>query len=172
MSILGEQFLHVLVDSKRRQTGTTSNFTFKIDFPADQQYNRVLVQQVLISQTFYLFQDGTNTFVLSVGGVQYPITIPVGNYTNTTFAAVIGQLLTQTNDKKYSYTCVRARVHIQMVLPEQARINMYLASALRRLRLSHSFSRALSRQKLWALIQQYRRLYLTTDFSTHPFVTT
>ena len=30
MLILGEQFLHVLVDSKRRQTDTTSNFTFKI----------------------------------------------------------------------------------------------------------------------------------------------
>ena len=51
MSILGEQFLHVLVDSKRRQTGTTSNFTFKIDFPADQQYNRVVVQQAAGANT-------------------------------------------------------------------------------------------------------------------------
>ena len=97
MSILGEQFLHVLVDSKRRQTGTTSNFTFKIDFPADQQYNRVVVQQVLIPQTFYLFQEGTNTFILSVGDEQFTIIIPVGNYTYKTFAAVINQLNHQGN---------------------------------------------------------------------------
>ena len=108
MSILGEQFLHVLVDSKRRQTGTTSNFTFKIDFPADQQYNRVVVQQVLIPQTFYLFQEGTNTFILDVGGVQFTIIIPVGNYNYKTFATVISELLTETNDKIYAYTCIYA----------------------------------------------------------------
>ena len=102
MSLLGEQFLHVQVDSKRQQTGTTSNFTFKIDFPADQQYNRVVVQQVLIAQTFYLFQEGTNTFILDVGGTQFTIVIPVGNYNYKTFADVISQLLTETNDKIYS----------------------------------------------------------------------
>ena len=106
MAILGEQFLHVLVDSKKRLTGTTSNFTFKIDFPADQQYNRVVVQQVLIPQTFYLFQEGTNTFILDVGGVQFTIIIPVGNYNYKTFATVISELLTETNDKQYSYTCL------------------------------------------------------------------
>ena len=95
MSILGEQFLHVLVDSKKRLTGTTSNFTYHIEFPADQEYNRVVVQQVLIPQTFYLFQADTNEFLLWEDDNTYSIRIPVGNYTKEVFATTVMESLNQ-----------------------------------------------------------------------------
>ena len=101
MSILGEQFLHVLVDSKKRLTGTTSNFTYHIEFPADQEYNRVVVQQVLIPQTFYLFQADTNEFLLWEDDNTYSIRIPVGNYTKEVFATTVMELL---NQYTYEYT--------------------------------------------------------------------
>ena len=59
------------------------------------------MQQVLIPQTFYLFQDHTNEFLLWGDDTTYSIRIPVGNYTKEVFATTVMDLL---NQYTYEYT--------------------------------------------------------------------
>ena len=101
MSIFTRKYIAV-VDSALRLNGTSSNFQYKIDLPNNNAYNRVILLTAVIPKSFYMVSTGNNTFQIQELGVLRLITIPVGNYTITTFQTAI--LLAMNSGTSYTYT--------------------------------------------------------------------
>jgi len=80
------------VDSKDRQSGTTSNFTTILDLPPN-NFDRVCLLQASIPKSYYLYDSSNNTFILSENSVNTTITIPIGNYNRVSFAVILKSLL-------------------------------------------------------------------------------
>jgi hypothetical protein len=95
----------VYVNSLDRVSGTTSNFTFNINFPQDIRYNKVVVLDALIPKSYYLIANGYNTFQLKEGASTVTVTMPVGNYTYAAFKSITAQVLTSTSPNGWVYTC-------------------------------------------------------------------
>lgn len=57
------------------------DFSYKIPLPPQNNFNRVCVLEVSIPKSYYLIQNGFNTFEIHENGIlAYTITIPEGNY--------------------------------------------------------------------------------------------
>ncbi len=92
------------VNSINRTSGTTENFSYLLQIPQSEEFNRVVVLNVSIPTTFYLIQDGFNTFIMREDGVDRTITIPVGNYSAKVFANVLVPLLNATAPLGWVYS--------------------------------------------------------------------
>lgn len=79
------------IDSDYRLDGTSSNFTYHIYPPKN--YNKFSLVSCSIPKTFYMIQDGYNTFIVEENGVQHTITIPIGNYSQLSFKTKVLALL-------------------------------------------------------------------------------
>ena len=87
------------IDSFNRTSGTTSNFTSKIELPPN-NFDRVALLQASIPKSWYLVDTTNNTFILRevdqvapFGTYNLTITIPVGNYTRINLASIVASLL-------------------------------------------------------------------------------
>src|SRR5690625_6031779 len=101
MSILRTKKLYY-INSRNRVNGSNENFTYKIELPTPNHFDHVCVMQAVIPKSYYLVQEGQNTFTVTiyvkVSGVVHPgaphvITVPPGNYTRRTFQNVLQSLL-------------------------------------------------------------------------------
>lgn len=101
--IMGNPYF-VYVDSRKRISGTDSNFTYNIAFPDDHNYDRVVVLDALIPKSYYLIQAGYNTFQLKENATIVTITVPIGSYLLKTFQTVVGGLLTSSSPNSLTYT--------------------------------------------------------------------
>lgn len=99
------------INSSNRINGTHSNFNYKLQFNDNIPYDRVVVLQATIPKSYYLVQDGKNTFTLVHGLSSYTITVPAGNYGRTTFQSTILSLLNAASSFVYaiSYPSSTAR---------------------------------------------------------------
>jgi hypothetical protein len=77
------------VNTLYRTSGTSENFSYTLPIPHNLGYNRIVVLQAIVPATFYLIQDGVNTFQVLENGTLRPITIPPGNYDAITFATAV-----------------------------------------------------------------------------------
>ena len=70
-------------------TDSTSNFTVMINLPKNNNFNKVVVLQMSIPKSYYLVQNGYNTFnIYEPDNLScHLVTIPVGNYTRSLFMA-------------------------------------------------------------------------------------
>ena len=91
------------VNSRNRTTGTNSDFTFLLDMKGFEPTHCVVLQ-ANIPKSYYIIQDGANTFTLTEEGVDATATIPPGNYNRTNFRVVISSLLNSTSPNGYTYT--------------------------------------------------------------------
>ena len=95
MSILNSRIYYINTENKA--SGTNSNFTYNIKMPVDSDFDSVCVLQASIPLSFYLVQDGVNTFTLreTFNGSTWnrTVTIPIGNYNYQTFQQTILNLL-------------------------------------------------------------------------------
>lgn len=92
--IVDKQFFYV--DSHNRKTGTDSDFSYYLDIQGDFDYGIVL--QASIPKSYYLVQLGFNTFILNENGNQTVVTLPIGNYSRSSFRA---QLQTSLNASSF-----------------------------------------------------------------------
>ena len=83
----------IYVNSRNRMSGTDSNFSYKFDLNY-QQYTHVAVLQASIPKSYYLIEDGANTFILQEGATSFFVSMPFGNYTRNSF---VSQLQTSLN---------------------------------------------------------------------------
>ena len=79
----------VYVNSADRLSGTSDNFTYNINLPSDKKFNKVVVLDALIPKSYWLVQNGYNTFQLTENGVTATVTLPVGNYNLNSFKTVV-----------------------------------------------------------------------------------
>jgi hypothetical protein len=70
-------------------TDSTSNFTVMINLPKNNNFNKVVVLQMSIPKSYYLIQNGYNTFNIyePQNSSYHVITLKVGNYSRSLFMA-------------------------------------------------------------------------------------
>lgn len=98
------------VNTLNKTSGTNHSFSYEFQIPDNEKYDRVVLLQASIPVSFYLVQDGFNTFILREDGVDTTITIPPGNYSAKVFALVLAPLINAASPNGWVYT---------MTLPNQ-----------------------------------------------------
>lgn len=100
----------VFINSRDRinpDTSTDSNFTYAVNFPEGETYSHVVLLNCLIPKSYYLIQTNTpfdNVFQLKENNTTVTVTVPVGNYSLSTFRTTIGALLTAASPNALTYT--------------------------------------------------------------------
>jgi len=92
------------IDSSKRIAGSDASFSYRLEIPLNEEYDSICVTQASIPISYYLVQEGFNTFTLIQNNVNYLITVPVGNYNLNSFCLVVGTLLTNASGGNYTYT--------------------------------------------------------------------
>src|SRR3954470_22945414 len=90
------------VDSHQRISGTHSNFTYQLDYK-NEDYDYCVVLQATIPKSYYLIQSGQNTFTLQEGGSAATITVPIGNYSRSSFQSQLQSLLNSLSPNHWTY---------------------------------------------------------------------
>ena len=103
MSIVESSSIYY-IDSENRLNGTESNFTYSIEIPDSQKYDYVCVLSMTVPLSYYLIRPPFNTFTLIEGDSNVTITIPYGNYTANSFAAVVTGLLNSSSPNSFEYS--------------------------------------------------------------------
>ena len=115
MSITSSKIYYINTENK--VSGTNSRFAYKIPIPVGSQFDRCVVLQASVPVSFYLIQDGFNSFILTeiVKGVTHTqvITVAPGNYTSTSFAVLLSSILTKASGFGYSYNVVYQKAQIK-----------------------------------------------------------
>jgi hypothetical protein len=96
------------INSEFKTVGTNSNFSYEIKIPLSEGYDRVCVLQASIPLSFYLVQNGVNTFQLNeIPDSGIPIlttfTIPEGNYNYSNFMTVVTGLLNADTASRHNW---------------------------------------------------------------------
>ena len=98
------------INTLNKLEGSNENFSYTVGIPEHENYDRVVVLNASIPNTFYLIQEGINTFTLRENGVDTIITIPPGNYSAKVFALVLVPLMNAASPNVWIYS---------MALPNQ-----------------------------------------------------
>lgn len=87
------------IDSRLRETGTTSNFTYRLDIDATQNYDQCALVQMIMPKSFYNIGPRNNSFELyySTSTGVNNIIIPVGNYNAYSLIRPIQNALNQAS---------------------------------------------------------------------------
>ena len=85
------------VNPDDRVAGNNNSFSFKINLPPNNNYDRVALLQCKIPKTYYLIRPRLNFFLLREITTRTRINIPVGNYTISAFRATLETLLNQAS---------------------------------------------------------------------------
>ena len=91
------------VDSHNRLSGTHSDFTIQLDLGIN-NFDQAVVLQVNIPKSYYLVQNGRNTFILQEGIDQVEISLPIGNYSRSSFKAQLQTSLNSESPNGWTYT--------------------------------------------------------------------
>lgn len=105
MFVRNPYFLYV--NSRERLSGTDSDFTYAVNYPEGEEFTHCVLLNALIPKSYYLIQNNTtldDKFQLDENGTTVTITVPLGNYTLTTFKNTIGALLTAASPNGLTYT--------------------------------------------------------------------
>ena len=104
MSIIqNKKLFYVDSHQKLNESDTDSNFSYYFDTNGE-TYDYVAVMQATIPKSYYLVQEGRNTFILNENGNYVTITVPIGNYSRSSFRATIQSLLTAQSPLGFIYT--------------------------------------------------------------------
>ena len=101
MSIITSKKLFY-IDSHSRLSGTHSNFTYQLDYK-NEDYDYCVVLQASIPKSYWLIQTNQNTFTLDEISNQVTISIPVGNYSRSSFAYQLQYQLNANSPNHYTY---------------------------------------------------------------------
>jgi len=101
MSIIESQRMFY-VDSHDRISGTHSDFTYQFDFQ-NQNYDFAVVLQATIPKSYYLVQNGRNTFQLQELTEIVTISVPIGNYSRSSFKNQLQNSLNSASPNMWNY---------------------------------------------------------------------
>ena len=90
------------INTLNKAGGTNENFQYHIQIP-NEGYDRVVLLQASIPSSFYMIQDGFNTFNLVENDIHTPIAVPAGNYSAKVFAKVVKELMNTASPHQWIY---------------------------------------------------------------------
>lgn len=91
------------INSNERDFGTHSDFSITLPL-SSQEVNRIVVLDASIKRSFYLIEEGLNTFELTELDETVTINVPQGNYNFNSFRIVLQNLLNTNSPKHWNYT--------------------------------------------------------------------
>lgn len=96
--------LFINIDSGNQLSDTVNSF--RADFSGislEKSYNRVVLTKASVPVSYYVIQNGSNTFTLTENATSVLISIDPGNYNANSFAIKVSQLLSTFSPGHYSY---------------------------------------------------------------------
>jgi hypothetical protein len=99
----------IYIDSDRREdlTSPTEDFRYKVQISSNKGYDSVCVMSATVKKSWWLVQEGSNSFILTEDGIQSTVTVPAGNYSAYSFCNVLPPLLNTASiasGKNWTYT--------------------------------------------------------------------
>jgi hypothetical protein len=94
---------HIHIDSHDRISGNDGHFKITVSGIQGKNYDYVCLLSAVFPKTYYLVQEGYNTFTLSENGTNTTITVTPGNYNYKSFATYMSALLTSSSSQGYVY---------------------------------------------------------------------
>lgn len=91
------------VSSRDRISGTTSNFLYNFQIPSESNYDSIVVLAASIPKSYYLISSSNDEFILTEDNIAVNIHIPSGNYTLTSFKAMMIKALNDASPHNYTY---------------------------------------------------------------------
>lgn len=104
MSFISGEHQIFYINSHERLSGTDSDFTYQLKINRNVEFNRVAVLQCIIPKSYYLVQEGQNTFTLTENGVDTKITVLAGNYNRKSMQRTLETLLNDASPNGWTYT--------------------------------------------------------------------
>ncbi len=95
------------VNSSDRVSGTNEKFKYTFALSLEEHYTHCVVLQASIPISYYLIQQGYNTFTLSENGTPVVISIPAGNYNIVSFIRTVVPLLNSNSPHGYTYAIAK-----------------------------------------------------------------
>ena len=94
-----------IVDTDKRLSGTATQFSYNLNLPKPNNFNRICLKSISIPRSFYDFSTGYNTFSLLESGFS-PVTITItpGYYNKNSLITVLQTLLTNASPHNWIYT--------------------------------------------------------------------
>ena len=92
------------INSKYKISGTDSNFYYGLNIDVTQDFDWVVLLKASIPKSYYLIQDGLNTFTLKENGFPVVITLPPGNYNRNSMKIILQDLLNAASPNLWTYT--------------------------------------------------------------------
>lgn len=96
------------INSIHRTSGAPGSFSYELQIPKNENYDRVTLLQANIPVSYYLVPKGYNTFQLvennGVSTTTTTITVPVGNYSANAFMSVIIPLINTASPNGWIYS--------------------------------------------------------------------
>lgn len=112
MSYLTEKQIFY-INSRNRDNGTDSNFNFTLtDLKDEYEYDKVAVLDCSIPKSYYVIQNGYNTFILSENGTEVTITIDEGNYNRNSLRLKIQSKLNLLSPNNYIYSVTNENINL------------------------------------------------------------
>lgn len=90
------------INSEKRTSGTSSRFSYALDIPDQSSFNRCCVLQMIIPRSYYLVRVNQNMVTLRIDSTDYLISVPLGNYSATSFTSVLLTLLNAVSSNVFS----------------------------------------------------------------------
>ena len=93
------------VNSRNRinENDSDSNFSFYFQNLQDNEFDRVVLLSASIPKSFYLIQNGSNSFILQENTTQVTISIPQGNYNRNSLLSTVKSLLNSNSPNSWTY---------------------------------------------------------------------
>ncbi len=91
------------INSRDRVSGTNENFVFSFNLGINEVYTHCCVLQASIPVSYYMIQDGYNTFTLQEGIDTVVLTVEPGNYNTNSFKTLMTSLLNTNSPNLFTY---------------------------------------------------------------------
>lgn len=104
MNYLNSQIFYI--DSHDLINGNHGDFSITLPLAVGKEVDTVVLLNASIKKSFYLIEDGKNTFILKEGDKTVIITIPEGNYGFTSFKIQLQSLLNTNSPNSWVYTII------------------------------------------------------------------
>jgi hypothetical protein len=102
------------INSGNQLSATSNSFSVQLNnLSTEEDYDYVTVLQVSMPVTYFLVQNGENTFQLKEGATAVTITIPQGNYNQQSFSVRLAALLTAASPNTLTYSITYNNVFTQ-----------------------------------------------------------